>query len=183
VQWFHEDWLDDHAACSHHHPGTVGSVAIVRRTRLDPASNYVRNTGLADLFAEVRELSVRTMIFDVETAGRALERQSGVTRSGHSTHLGDIPTVPSIRAVVFPTNSAYRPPAVPACDGLQVRYLASAEKPLRTAPCQDFPRPGAVAGDQLSTDGILAYPLGFTGPGVDEQHGSARRIGGPPAIT
>ena len=29
-------------------------------------SNYVRVTGLADLFAEARELSVRTMIFDVE---------------------------------------------------------------------------------------------------------------------
>ena len=30
------------------------------------ASDYVRVTGLAGLFAEARELSVRTMIFDVE---------------------------------------------------------------------------------------------------------------------
>jgi hypothetical protein len=61
-------------------------------------------------------------------------------------------------AVVFATNSARRP----SRDGLQVRYLASAEKPLRTAPYHDLPRPGAVAGDQLPTDGILAYRLGFT---------------------
>jgi hypothetical protein len=64
--------------------------------------------------------------------------------------------------VVFATNSARRPSAVPACDGIQVRYLASAGKPLRTAPYHDLPRPGAVAGDQLPTDGILAYRLGFT---------------------
>ncbi len=42
--------------------------------------------------------------------------------------------VPSVRVVIFATNSARRPSAVPACDGLQVRYLASAGKPLRTAP-------------------------------------------------
>ena len=70
--------------------------------------------------------------------------------------------VPSVRAVVFATNSARRPSAVPACDDLQVRYLASAEKPLRTAPYHDLPRPGAVAGDQLPTDGVLAHRLGFT---------------------
>jgi hypothetical protein len=64
--------------------------------------------------------------------------------------------------VIFATNSARRPSAVPACDGVQVRYLASAGKPLRTAPYRDLPRPGAVAGDQLPTDGILACRLGFT---------------------
>jgi hypothetical protein len=67
-----------------------------------------------------------------------------------------------VRVVVFATNSGRRPPAVPAGDGIQVRYLASAGKPLRTAPYHDLPRPGAVAGDQLPTDGILAYRLGFT---------------------
>jgi hypothetical protein len=65
-------------------------------------------------------------------------------------------------AVVFATNSARRPSAVPACEGLQVRFLASAKKPLRTALYHDLPRPGAAAGDQLPTDGILAYRLGFT---------------------
>jgi hypothetical protein len=51
---------------------------------------------------------------------------------------------------------------VPACEGIQVRYMASARKPLHTAPYRDLPRPGAVAGDQLPTDGVLAYRLGFT---------------------
>ena len=67
-----------------------------------------------------------------------------------------------MRAVVFATNSARRPTALPACDGIQVRHLAQADKPLRTAPYHDLPRPGAVAGDQLPTDGILAYRLNFS---------------------
>ena len=66
-----------------------------------------------------------------------------------------------MRVVVFATNSARRPSAVPAGDGVEVRYLASAGKPARIAPYHDLPRPGAVAGDQVLTDGILAYRLGF----------------------
>jgi predicted HAD superfamily phosphohydrolase YqeG len=126
------------------------------------ASNYVRITGLPDLFAEARELSVRTMIFDVEPLVAPWHGGQKSLDQGIARILGDVSTVPSIRVVVFATNSTRRPSAVPACDGLQVRYLASAEKPLRTAPYQDLPRPGAVAGDQLPTDGILAYRLGFT---------------------
>jgi len=126
------------------------------------AGNYVRITGLSDLFAEARELSVRTMIFDVEPLVAPWHGGQKSLDQGIARILGDVSTVPSIRVVVFATNSTRRPSAVPACDGLQVRYLASAEKPLRTAPYQDLPRPGAVAGDQLPTDGILAYRLGFT---------------------
>ena len=41
-------------------------------------------------------------------------------------------------------------------------YLASAGKPLRTAPYRALPRPGAVIGDQVATDGLLARRLGYT---------------------
>ena len=67
-----------------------------------------------------------------------------------------------MRVVVFATNSARRPSAVPACDGLQVRYLASAGKPLRTAPYHDLPRPGAVAGDQSSAARQTVNQAGFS---------------------
>ena len=125
-------------------------------------NNYVRVTGLAGLFAEARELSVRRMIFDVEPLVAPWHGSQESLDQGIARILGDVRTVPSVRVVIFATNSARRPSAVPACDGLQVRYLASAGKPLRTAPYHDLPRPGAVAGDQLPTDGILAYRLGFT---------------------
>jgi len=126
------------------------------------SGNYVRVTGLADLFAEARELSVRTMIFDVEPLVAPWRGSQESLDQGIARILGDVRTVPSVRAVVFATNSARRPSAVPVCGDLQVSYLASAEKPLRTAPYRDLPRPGAVAGDQLPTDGILASRLGYT---------------------
>ena len=125
-------------------------------------STYVRVTGLAGLFAKARELSVKTMIFDVEPLVAPWDGGQEAVDRGIARILGEVAAVPSVRAVVFATNSARRPSAVPAPDGLQVRYLASAGKPLRTAPYRDLPRPGAVAGDQLPTDGILAYRLGFT---------------------
>jgi hypothetical protein len=67
-----------------------------------------------------------------------------------------------VRVVVFATNSVRRPSIVPTYDDVEVRYLASADKPLRTAPYHGLPRPGAVAGDQVPTDGVLAYRLRFT---------------------
>jgi hypothetical protein len=66
-----------------------------------------------------------------------------------------------VHVVVFATNSARRPSALPAGDGIRVRYLASAVKPMRTAPYRGLPTPGAVIGDQLPTDGLLAYRLGY----------------------
>jgi predicted HAD superfamily phosphohydrolase YqeG len=141
----------------------AGSAARVPAEGRDPVtSDYVRVTGLADLFAEARELSVRSLIFDVEPLVAPWHGSQESLDQGIARILGEVRTVPSVRVVVFATNSARRPSAVPACDDLQVRYLASAEKPLRTAPYHDLPRPGAVAGDQLPTDGVLAYRLGFT---------------------
>jgi len=125
-------------------------------------SNYVRLTGLADLFAKARELSVQTMIFDVEPLVVTWHGSQESLDQGIARILADAGTVPSVRVVVFATNSARRPSVVPTRGGFQVRYLASAGKPLRIAPYRDLPRPGAVAGDQLPTDGILAYRLGFT---------------------
>ena len=150
--------------------------------------DYVRVTGLADLFAEARELSVKTVVFDVEPLVTPWQGSQESLDQGVARILGDVRTVPSVRVVIFATNSSRRPSAVPASDGLQVRYLASADKPLRTAPYRDLPLPGAVAGDQLPTDGILAYRLGFTflhyapglagvplGPGLMHRWGSLVR--------
>jgi predicted HAD superfamily phosphohydrolase YqeG len=66
-----------------------------------------------------------------------------------------------VRVVVFATNSARRPSAIPSLPGVQVTYLASAGKPVRTAPYRALPRPGAVIGDQVATDGLLARRLGY----------------------
>jgi hypothetical protein len=125
-------------------------------------SGYERSTRLDDLLARAAELAVKTIIFDVEPLVAPWNSGQEALDCGLARVLGQAGTIPSLRAVVFATNSARRPSAPPPGDGIQVRYLASAGKPLRTAPYRDLPRPGAVVGDQLPTDGVLAYRLGYT---------------------
>ena len=77
--------------------------------------NYVRVTGLAGLFAEASKLSVRTMIFDVEPLVAPRHGSQESLDQGIARILGDARTVPSVRAVIFATNSpAARPPSRPA---------------------------------------------------------------------
>jgi hypothetical protein len=126
---------------------------------------YERVTSLAELFERVRSLALETLIFDIEPLVAPWKGgQQGLDR-GVAEVLGYAGNVPSVRAVVFSTNSARRPSAVPVAPAgltdLTVEYVASAAKPLRIAPYRDLPRPGAVIGDQLPTDGILAYRLGY----------------------
>lgn len=130
---------------------------------------YVRVTSVAELFARVAELALQTLIFDVEPLVAPWNGgQQGLDR-GVAEILGRAAAIPTVRAVVFSTNSARRPsvspagPAGPAgeADRLVVEYIVSAAKPLRLAPYRGLPRPGAVIGDQLPTDGLLAHRLGF----------------------
>ena len=123
---------------------------------------YERVTSLAELFARVGELAVKTLVFDIEPLVSPWNGgQQGLDR-GVAEIVDQAGAVPSVRAVVFSTNSARRPTALPpAPAGLHVEYLASAAKPLRIGRYRDFPRPGAVIGDQIPTDGVLAYRLGY----------------------
>jgi len=125
-------------------------------------SGYERVAGLDDLLAWAAELSVKTIILDVEPLVAPWHSSQESLGRGIANVLDEVRVIPAVRAVVFATNSARRPSAVPSVDGILVRYQASAGKPLRIAPYRDLPRPGAVAGDQLPTDGILAYRLGYT---------------------
>ena len=109
-------------------------------------SSYIRVTGSADLFAAARDLSVRTMIFDVEPLVASWHSSQESLDQGIARILGDVRTVPSVQMVVFATNSARRPSALAPGNGIRVRYLASAEKPLRIAPYQGLPRPGTEIG-------------------------------------
>jgi hypothetical protein len=128
--------------------------------------NYVRVTGLADLLAKAWELSVKTMIFDVEPLVAPWNSSRELLDRGIAHVLGDITAVPAVRMVVFATNSARRSSIVPTRDSVEVGYLASADKWLKTAPYCGLPRPGAVAGDQVPTDGVLAYRLRFYVPAL-----------------
>jgi hypothetical protein len=92
-----------------------------------------------------RHHPVRTMILDVEPFVAPWHSSQESLDQGIEDILSDVRTVPSVQMVVFATNSARRPSALAPGNGIRVKYLASAEKPLRIAPYQGLPRPGTAA--------------------------------------
>ena len=123
---------------------------------------YEQLTELRDMLVRARELSARTIIFDVEPLVAWWDSSRESLDRGIETVVSEVGELPDVQVVVFATNSARRPSAIPSVPGVQVTYLASAGKPLRTAPYHALPRPGAVIGDQVATDGLLARRLGYT---------------------
>jgi predicted HAD superfamily phosphohydrolase YqeG len=125
-------------------------------------TRYERHTELDGLLDQARRLSVQTMIVDVEPLVSWWDNTQESLDWGVAMVVGKVCSLPTLRVLVFSTNSARRPSVIPAGRDMEVRYLASAGKPLRTAPYLGLPRPGAVVGDQVPTDGLLARRLGFT---------------------
>jgi hypothetical protein len=127
-------------------------------------TRYERRDELDEVLDRAGKLAVATIIFDVEPLVSWWDNTQESLDWGVAMVAGKVSTLPTVRALVFATNSVRRPSAlpVPATGGIAVSYLASAAKPLRTAPYRDLPRPGAVVGDQVPTDGLLARRLGYT---------------------
>ena len=118
-------------------------------------------TGLGDAARRAGELSVRTVILDVEPLVTYWNGTQESLDEGIARVLGEIVKLPTVEVVCFSTNSLRRPSVVPSPAGVRVVYLASAGKPLRTTAYRRFPRPGVVIGDQVATVGSLARRLGY----------------------
>ena len=130
-------------------------------------SPYERYTALDDALDRVGELSVRTLIVDIEPLVSWWDSRQESLDWGLAMVVGKVRTLPSVRVLIFSTNSDRRPSSLPSGAGpagrnIEVVYLASAGKPMLMARYRDLPRPGAVLGDQVPTDGLLAWRLGFT---------------------
>jgi predicted HAD superfamily phosphohydrolase YqeG len=123
---------------------------------------YEQLTELPGVLARARELSLRTMIFDVEPMIAWWDSSQQSLDQGIAVILAELDQLPELRVLVFATNSARRPSVLPSVPGVRILYFSSAGKPLQTARYRALPRPGAVVGDQIPTDGLLAYRLGFT---------------------
>jgi predicted HAD superfamily phosphohydrolase YqeG len=130
---------------------------------------FTRAAALDDVVRRARELSARTMIFDVEPLVAFWDGGQDALDQGIARVLSAVGALSTVAVVCFATNSLRRPRAVPDEPGVQVVYLASAGKPLRTTPYLGFPRPGMVIGDQVATDGILARRLGYAFVWFDPQ--------------
>ena len=123
-------------------------------------SGYERLAGLDEALDRVRKLSVQTVIFDVEPLVAYWDSGQRALDQGVALVLSRAAAVPGVKVVCFATNSLRRPSVMPGTD-VRAVYLASAGKPLRTSWYRGFPQPGAVIGDQVATDGILARRLGY----------------------
>jgi predicted HAD superfamily phosphohydrolase YqeG len=124
---------------------------------------YRSFTEPAQAVRQIRDLSPKTVILDVEPLIACWDTNQEVLDDGLTAILDQLAADPGqLRQIVFATNSARRPSTPPAIDGLHVSYLALAGKPLRIARYQDLPTPAVVVGDQLATDGVLAWRLGYT---------------------
>jgi predicted HAD superfamily phosphohydrolase YqeG len=111
---------------------------------------YVRVATLDDAVSAIAALELRTVIVDVEPLVTPWD-------SGMAELAAGVPSVAEVlpaEVVVFSTNSLRR-------FGGYERYISNARKPFRVAPYRDLPRPGGVLGDQVATDGLLAWRLGY----------------------
>jgi predicted HAD superfamily phosphohydrolase YqeG len=124
-------------------------------------SGYERLAGLDEALDRVQQLSVPTVIFDVEPLIAYWDSGQEALDQGVARVLTRADAMPGLKVVCFSTNSLRRPLAMPSTK-VRAVYLSAAGKPLRTSQYQGFPRPGAVVGDQMATDGILARRLGYT---------------------
>lgn len=116
---------------------------------------------LDDVLRRLTERPARTVIFDVEPLVAYWDNGQDALDRGVTLVLDRMRRIPAVQVVCFATNSRRRPSVTPVSSGVRVVYLATAHKPLVTAPYRTFPRPGVVIGDQIATDGVLARRLGY----------------------
>jgi predicted HAD superfamily phosphohydrolase YqeG len=124
-------------------------------------NEYAHVTTLDDALRAAQEYSAKTLLFDVEPLVAYWDSGQQALDEGLTRVLDEAAAVPGVLVVCFSTNSLRRPSVSLTRPGVRVVYLAAARKPFRTSPYQDFPAPGALIGDQVLTDGILARRLGY----------------------
>jgi len=112
--------------------------------------SYRRVGTLEEAAEAVRQLELRTVVVDVEPLVAFWDTGSEVLEAGVARVLAAL----DVEVVLFATNSWRR------CASYE-GYVAKARKPFALARYKRLPRPGAVLGDQVATDGVLALRLGF----------------------
>ena len=98
-------------------------------------------TELRGVLARARELSVRTMIFDVEPLVAWWDSGQQALDRGVAAVLAELDEVPELQVLVFATNSARKPSVIPPVAGVQVRYLGLG-RASRFARPRTVPSPG-----------------------------------------
>lgn len=131
---------------------------------LPPRVAYLPCHDVAAVVRALVELAPRTAIVDVEPMIAVWNTDQGTLDAGLRAFLDAVAERDEDLAgcaIVFATNAWRRPSQTPSRPGRSLRYVAHAGKPLRTARFRGLTGPGVVVGDQLATDGLLAWRLGY----------------------
>lgn len=112
-----------------------------------------------DAWQIIRLLEPASLVLDIEPLVCSWDTDDAELRAGLTRVLERCRQVPSLRTVVFATNSRRTPTVAPPSD-LSVRYIAHARKPFARGALGPLERPIVVCGDQALTDGLLAWLLG-----------------------
>lgn len=124
-------------------------------------ADYQQFSDQDELLSCVAGLSPKTVILDVEPFVALWNTGTSELSGGVERLASELSTIPGIESLGFVTNSRRRAPVTSRAGGPNVFYVSSAHKPLLIQRYRRLPRPGAVIGDQLATDGIFAWRLGF----------------------
>lgn len=128
----------------------------IQRSPLFPTSSY------EEVYSAIARLKPGTLVIDVEplvcywkTGQEQLD--DGLSRLLSTLTKNEEP----LQRIWFLTNSARVPSMAPASDRIAVTYVTKARKPwLRLDAVRSSPSPIVVVGDQVLTDGCVAWRLG-----------------------
>lgn len=116
-----------------------------------------------DAVRRVGALSPKTVIVDVEPLVARWDTDQDSLVNGVAMMLDQFAAnTVGVQVIAFATNSRRQLPVAPTLPGRRVLYEASAAKPLRLVLYRHLPRPGVVIGDQIATDGVLPWRLGYS---------------------
>lgn len=123
-------------------------------------STLIRADSPEDVAAAIIELDAASVIADVEPLACMWGSDDRALLDGTATVLHALERAPSLVEVVFVTNSRRVPSVALEHAPLRVGYCSHAGKPwIDLAQFRALPRPLVVVGDQLLTDGLLAWRL------------------------
>lgn len=132
---------------------------------------------LTEVTAWLTELHARTVVFDIEPLVAYWDGDDTALADGVEHVLDKVGAVPGIEVIGFATNSLRRLEVAADRDGVRVFYMSSARKPFATRAYRGLPKPAVLVGDQVATDGLLAWRLGYAFAHVE--HGPRRAPRGP----
>lgn len=139
--------------------GCSKDLAALQVPRMRRTGRLVVRDRAAALAAIIR-LQPTTLVVDVQPFVAPWDCSFGTAISGAvalSEYLTD--TMPDLRTLVFVTNARLDSRQEIHEGQPQVTFVTAARKPWRITYLADAPRPIVVLGDQIMTDGLLAFRL------------------------